>query len=594
MEEKSTCCLFCSLGCKFAVKVEKGSALTTEFRSDSPVNEGRLCPRGFYGVELLNHNLRRLTPRIKENGTYKDASWEKALLMLASKIAEVKDRYGPQSIGIVIEPNHTNEEVFAAQELARNIGTNNFVCSLPRTDQEVLNVPHIIFSGKTDDLTKANCTLIIGDLFAKHPVLAKRVLDARYQKRENSVIVVDSKETNTTGYADIHLQNQPGSEALVIAGLVKSILGSSPEKAKDIGGKIAAISGEAIVKATELTSGQIARAARTFNRAEKGVVILCPGSRGIRDVNLLSWLCRLLVDNAVGEKQLMPLFTYGNAVGAFRMTSRNGVKGLLQLIEDMSSGNIKLLIDFGEDLLSSYSSAKVREALGRVEFLAFSSLLPCETERFADIVFPGASWLEKKGMVNFFDGRTELLEPVIAPPGGARSDLEFIVRLSQKLNSQMDEGKVRLEAEALGKRSSNKGEGQPDINKLVRRINSLIEIANTPDKEYPYLLVASESTGHFANGAITRNLSWAKEHFPLAFIELNTEDAKQLGVKDGDKVLISSRNGETTLPVQLTEGLHRGVVSAPSYSPEIWSILSWYTPGGEPETGPERISIVRK
>jgi len=579
MEEKDTCCLFCSLGCKFAVKVDKGSALTTEFRFDSPVNEGRLCPKGFYGVELLNHNLRRLAPRIREDGTYKEASWEEGLRILISKIAEVKNKYGPQSIGIVIEPNHTNEEVFAAQELARIIGTNNFVCSLPSTDREVLNVPNTIFSGKTEDLLKSNCTFIIGDLFAKHPVLAKKVLDAKYQTRENSIIAVDSRETNTTGYADIHLQNRPGSDALVLAGLLKSSLGSSPEKAKDIRGKIAAISDEAIGKATGLTLRQIARAARTFNEAENGMVILCPGSRGTRDVNLLSWLCRLLVDNAAGKKQLMPLFTFGNAVGAFKMSSRNGGKSLLQLIEGMSSGNIKLLIDFGEDLLSSYSSVKVREALRQLEFLAFSSLLPCEIEGFAHMVFPGASWLEKKGAVNFFDGRTELLEPVLMPPGAAKSDSEFTLKLSQKLNTPLDEGSIRRGARALSRNGSSKVEEQPDINGLVSRINGLVEKADAPDKEYPYLLVTSESTGHLANGAITRNLSWAREHFSLVSIELNTEDAKELGVKDGDEVLISSQNGEITLPVELTEGLRRGVVSVPE---------------GEPETGPERISIVRK
>ncbi|GAJ11835.1 unnamed protein product, partial [marine sediment metagenome] len=126
------------------------------------------------------------------------------------------------------------------------------------------------------------------------------------------------------------------------------------------------------------------------------------------------------------------------------------------------------------------------------------------------------------------------------------------------------------------------------------QINKLIGKASAPDEEYPYLLVTSESTGHFADGSITCNLSWAEEHFPSLFIKLSAEDAEELGVKDGDEVLINSRNGEIALPVQLTAGLRQGIASVPSYSSKIRSIFSWHTPEGELETGPERVRILRK
>src|SRR4030042_3208415 len=311
MEERESFCLFCSLGCKFSLKVDKGMPLSPEFCPDYPVNEGRLCPKGLYAIELLGHPLRIAAPQIKDNGRFKEASWEESLRALAAKIAEVKGKYGSQSIGIVIDPNHTNEEILAVQELAMAIGTDSFACSFPPNDWELLFSTGTFFSGKIEDLENVNCSLIIGDLFVTHPVLAKRVIDAKYRTRGNSVIVIDPKRTNTAWHASTHLQNTPGSELPLLLGLLNSVLSLSLEQAKRVLEKPKEISGEPISKATGLRIGQIIMAARTFNDAEKGLVILCPGLRGIRDINLVAWLCKLIAANAKGDKQFMPLFTFG-------------------------------------------------------------------------------------------------------------------------------------------------------------------------------------------------------------------------------------------------------------------------------------------
>lgn len=594
MEQRESFCLFCSLGCKFAMRVDKGIALSPEFCPDYPTNEGRLCPKGLYAIELLNHPRRLITPRIKENGKFREASWDECLHSLAAKVNEVKSKYGSQSIGIIVDPNHTNEEILAARELARVIGTDSFVCSFPPNDWGLL-CAGIFSSGNIEDVENVNCSLIIGDLFVTHPVLAGRVIDAKYKVRGNNIIVIDPERTNTAWFANTRLENRPGSEALVLTGLLKSILNFSPEKGEDIRGKLQAIPDEAISKATGLSINRIATAARAFNDAEKGVVFLCPGFKGMRDINLVARFCKLLVDNTRGDKSFMPLFTFGNAVGAFNISFRNGGKKFPQLVEEISLGKIKLLIDFGEDLLSSYPSAKVQGALNQLEFLTISSLFNQETERLAHMVLPCASWLEKNGTVNFFDARRELLEPMLEPPGAAKSDLEIIFELSQELATPLDQGKIKQEAEAISREGLSQGEEKPDIPKLVEKINELIKESAVEDKEYPYLLIASESTAHFTDGSITRNLSWAKEEFPSPFIKLSVGDAVEMGVKDGEKVLVSSRSGEIVLPVQVTDRLRLGVASVPSYSAEIRSIFEWnINSEGELETSPERVRILRK
>ena len=593
MGEKESFCLFCSLGCKFAIKVEKGVALSPEFCPNYPTNEGRLCPKGLYAIELLNHPRRLTTPLIKEGERFKEVSWDESLRLLASKISEVKGKYGSESIGIIIDPNHTNEEILAIQKLAKIIGTHNFACSFPPNDWGLLRNPGIFPPEKIEDLEDVNCCLILGDPFAKHPVIAKRVIASKYKARGNSIIVIAPERTNTAWFANTHLQNRPGSEALLLVGLLKSILSFS-EEGQEIR-RLEKIPDEAIFKATGIPRRQIAGAARTFNDAEKGMIILCPSFKGIKDISSVACICKLLVDNAKGNKGLMPLFTYGNAVGAFNISLGDSWRSSPGLMEEASSGKVKLLIDFGEDLLSSYPSAEVQGALNQLEFLALSSTFAAETERFAHLVLPCASWLEKGGRVNFFDSRGEVLEPVIPPPGAAKSDLEIISELSKQLGTPLDQRKIREEAQALSKENLEQ-KGIVDINKLVEKINNMIKEATTEEKEYPYLLVSGDKPTHFADGSITRNFSWSKEQIPSPFIELNLEDAGEIGVKEGDEVLVSSRSGEVALPVQATTRLLKGMVSAPSYSPEVRSIFEWKIDldSGGLETGPERVSLRAK
>lgn len=595
MEERESFCLFCSLGCKFSFKVDKGTASGPEFCAEYPINGGRLCPRGLYATELLNHPRRLIVPRVGEDGKFKEVPWDQSLQLLALEIGEVKSKYGSQAIGIVIDPNHSNEELVAAQELAKVIGTNNLACSFPPNDWGLLSALDIVSPARVEDIENANCTLVIGNLFVTHPVLARRVIDAKYKARGNTLMVIDPERTNTAWFANTHLQNRPGTEVLTLVGMLKSVLASSPELGKGIRDKLLAIPDEAISKATGLSMSQIGAVGRAFNDAEKGVVLLAPGFRGVADIKLAAQLCKLLVENTKGGKKFIPLFAYGNSVGASSMCSGESWKSLPQLIEEASSGKVKLLIDFGEDLLCSYPSAKLRGALRQLEFLAVSSPLPSETEKLAHMALPCASWLEKSGTVNFFDGRRERLEPVLQPPGIAKSDLEIILRLSRKLGTALDARKVSQEAEARAGKSLGGGKEKPEMGKLVEKVNERITENLAEDREYSHLLVAGESTVHFGDGSITRNMSWAMREYPYPFIRVSVEDAREKGITDGAEVLVSSRAGEIALPVQVTDRLRPRVASVPSYFAETRSIFEWKaTSEGELETSPERVSLRAK
>ncbi len=95
-------------------------------RFDSPVNRGNLCVKGRFGVDFVHAPDRLSQPLIRSGGELRPAAWDEALAKVASRLREIRDLYGPDSIGFLVSAKCTNEENYLLQKIARGlIGTNN-------------------------------------------------------------------------------------------------------------------------------------------------------------------------------------------------------------------------------------------------------------------------------------------------------------------------------------------------------------------------------------------------------------------------------------------------------------------------------------
>jgi predicted molibdopterin-dependent oxidoreductase YjgC len=92
----------------------------------NPVNEGKLCIKGWNIHEFIHHPERLTKPLLRRNGQFEAVSWDEALDYLAKELARIKETYGPDSIGFLVSAKCTNEDNYVAQKFARAvIGTNN-------------------------------------------------------------------------------------------------------------------------------------------------------------------------------------------------------------------------------------------------------------------------------------------------------------------------------------------------------------------------------------------------------------------------------------------------------------------------------------
>ena len=119
-------CSYCGTGCKVLFEVIDGKINSTLPFKSYPVNEGKLCIKGWNLHEYINSYMRLKTPLIREAGRLQKTTWDEAIDYSAKKLNKIKQEFGPDSIGVLVSAKITNEENYLAQKFTRAaIGTNN-------------------------------------------------------------------------------------------------------------------------------------------------------------------------------------------------------------------------------------------------------------------------------------------------------------------------------------------------------------------------------------------------------------------------------------------------------------------------------------
>ncbi len=127
IEKVRTTCAYCGVGCQMDLNIHNGKIVkVTGNHAYGAPNQGSLCVKGRFGMDFVNHPDRLKTPLIREDGQFREASWDEALDLIADRLSQIKKENSPDSIGILCSARITNEENYLAQKFARaTVGTNN-------------------------------------------------------------------------------------------------------------------------------------------------------------------------------------------------------------------------------------------------------------------------------------------------------------------------------------------------------------------------------------------------------------------------------------------------------------------------------------
>ena len=276
-----------------------------------------------------------------------------------------------------------------------------------------------------------------------------------------------------------------------------------------------------------------------------------------------------------------------------RLSLTPGLK-VTQVVQDGST--VRGMYIMGENPIISDPDVSHAEAWFRgLEFLAVHDLFLTETARYADVVLPGAAFAEKDGTYVNTERRIQLARKAIEPPGKARGDLEILIDLSERIGlptpfrdaaAVMDEiarvtpswrGVSHARLAGAGLQYPVPDTTHPGTDFLFADAFPTADGKATfcpveflppdelPDAEYPFLLNTGRQMYHWHTGTMTRRSRALDAREPTPTVELSPDDARDLGVSDGDEVIVSSRRGSVRIHVRLSPRVARRQVFIPMH-----------------------------
>jgi formate dehydrogenase alpha subunit len=262
-----------------------------------------------------------------------------------------------------------------------------------------------------------------------------------------------------------------------------------------------------------------------------------------------------------------------------------------------SGKEIKAMFIMGENpLLSDPNINHVKEQLEKLDFLVITELFMSETAEIADVVLPAASFVEKNGTFTATDRRVQLVNEVIPPLPDVWPDWKIIMEISRKMGYEMEYGSAseimdelasltpiygginysRLRSEDLRwpcVDEDHSGTKILHVGQFSRGKGRFIPADYRPpaeetDENYPYILTTGRILAHWHTGTMTRRSPTLTDQINEAYVEINNEDASNLGIENNELVKVSSRRGTITLKAVITEGIKEGVVFIPFHFAE--------------------------
>jgi formate dehydrogenase major subunit len=228
-----------------------------------------------------------------------------------------------------------------------------------------------------------------------------------------------------------------------------------------------------------------------------------------------------------------------------------------------------------------------------LEFLAVQDLFLTETARYADVVLPGSSFAEKTGTFVNTERRIQLAHKAIDSPGEARGDLDILMDLSNRLglptrfkNAEDVMREIATVTPSWAGVTYDRLEGAglqypvptpehagtaflfdkafPTSDGRARFVP--VEYTNPvelPDEQYPFVMNTGRQLYHWHTGTMTRRASGLDAREPTAIVEIHPDDAKALGVREGDLVRLTSRRNSMVSAARISERVAHGQVFVP-------------------------------
>jgi len=645
-QKTRTVCNYCGVGCNLEVATMGGEIKGIQAPYDAEVNQGHTCLKGRYAFKFYNHPDRIKSPMIKRNGSFEEVSWDEAYDYIASKFNYYRDEFGPDSLAGISSARCTNEENYLMQKFFRVVvGTNNIdgcarVCHSPTA----LGMQRTFGTGaatnSVEDLNYTDAIMVIGaNPTEGHPVTGAKM--KQFAISGKTTIVIDPRRTELARYATYHIQVRPGTNVAVLNMMLHYIvkegladqefIANRTEGYEDFCEELLKLDLDEMESICGADRELVRKAAIAYASADKAMSFHGLGvtehSQGTFTVMQIADLA--LITGNIGRRGVgvNPLRGQNNVQGMADMGAQPyqgagymdvtdpvniakyeafyGVEmpreigwKIPEMYDAALQGKLKAMWVIGEDMVQTDpNSQHVAKAIEALDLVVVQEIFMTRTAEMADVILPGASFLEKSGTFTNGERRVQRVNQAVEPLEGTKPDGQIVVELMNRMGYEqpdydpatlLDEisGIVPFFAgikwDELGINGKQwpvaaNGQDTPILHKetftrgkglfAFNAFKETEEVVSNSEK-FPYILTTNRNLEHYNCGAQTRRTANV-EIVTEDVIFIHPEDAAENGIEDTDMVCVESERGKIDIKAKVSDEIKKGVLSTTFHFPEV-------------------------
>jgi formate dehydrogenase major subunit len=493
--EVHSVCPYCGVGCQITYKIRNDKIAWVEGRG-GPANENRLCVKGRFGFDYVEHADRLTRPLIRKEGApkgmnvdpgnplthFREASFEEALDLAARGLKQIREEHGRLALAGFGSAKCSNEEAYLFQKLVRTgFGSNNVDhCTRLCHASSVAALMETIGSGAVTApftaVKDSDVIIVIGaNPTENHPVAATYFKQAA--KRGAMLIVMDPRGQALSRHATHMLQFKNGTDVALLNAMMNVIVSEElydrqyiqahTEGFERLKAHLSKFTPETMSAICGIAPEVIRTVARSYAKAKSAIIFWGMGisqhAHGTDNARCLISLA--LMCGQVGRKGtgLHPLRGQNNVQGASDAglipmvfpdyarvgTIENRIKferlwgveldpkpGLtvVEIMDAIHQGEIRGMYIMGENpAMSDPDVSHAREALAKLDHLVVQDIFLTETAMYADIVLPASAWPEKDGTVSNTNRTVQMGRKAFEPPGQAKPDWWITIEIARRM-----------------------------------------------------------------------------------------------------------------------------------------------------------------
>lgn len=662
-------CPYCGVGCGIVMSVENNRVVKVTGDKAHPTNFGRLCTKGSTCGQAIAESgrLQQAHVRAARGSEPVPADMDRTLAETGTRLRQIIDQHGPDALAFYVSGQMSLEAQYLANKLAkgfvrtRHIESNSRLCMASAGSGYKLSLGADGPPGSYQDFDKADVFLVTGANMADcHPILFLRLLDR--VKAGAKLIVVDPRRSATADKADLFLQIRPGTDLALLNGLLHLLheggytdpdfIERHTEGWQALPEFLADYGPHRVSEITGLAEADIRQAAQWIGEA--GEWMSC-WTMGLNQSTHGTWntnaLCNLHLatgaicrpgsgpfsltgqPNAMGGREMGYMgpglpgqrsllveqdrsfieHLWGLGKGSLRQESGSGT---VAMFDEMRSGAIKACwIICTNPVASVANRQQVIEGLQAAELvISQDAYRHTETNRYADVLLPGALWAEAEGVMINSERNLTLMQQAVDAPGDALPDWQIIARIACEMGfaegfgftsaqqvyeelqqacnphtgydirganyaalretprqwpcepgREADRSPIRYVAPTTGEVVFPTASGKAQFFARPH-----MPPAELPDEQFPLVLNTGRLQHQWHTLTKTGKVATLNKLNPGPFVEIHPQDAQRLGIAEEDQVQLRSRRGQAVLPARISDRVMPGNCFAPFHWSDMY------------------------